>query len=85
MAQFVERPTSAQVTISPFLSLSSDWGSVLTAQSLVPALDSVPPSLSLPLPHPCSVSQKKNKRLKKYIKYKWQNQRQEHKTAGDVH
>ena len=46
MAQSVERPTSAQVMISQFMSSSPTSGSVLTAQSLEPALDSVPPSLS---------------------------------------
>ena len=45
VAQSVERPTSAQVMISRSVSLSPALGSVLTAQSLEPALDSV--SLSL--------------------------------------
>ena len=50
VAQSVKRPTSAQVMISPFVSLSPASGSVLTAQSLEPALNSVSPSLSaLPL------------------------------------
>ena len=48
MAQLVKCPTSAQVMISPFMSLSPASGSVLTAQSLEPALDSVSPSLSGP-------------------------------------
>ena len=39
-------PTSAQVMISPFMSWSPTSGSVLTAQSLEPALRSVSPSLS---------------------------------------
>ena len=56
MAQSVEHPTSAQVTISWFVSLSLASGFVLTAQSLEPALDSVSPSLSAP--PPLSVSQK---------------------------
>ena len=47
-AQSVERPTWAQVTISRSVSLSPESGSVLTAQSLEPALDSVSPSLSAP-------------------------------------
>ena len=42
-------PTLAQVTILPFASLSPMLGSVLTAQSLEPALDSVSPSLPAPL------------------------------------
>ena len=48
MSQSVERPTSAQVMISLLVSSSLAWGSVLTAQSLQPALDSVSPSLSAP-------------------------------------
>ena len=54
MAQLVKCLTLAQVMISWFMSLSRASGSVLTAQSLEPASDSV--SLSLPLPHSCSVS-----------------------------
>ena len=50
VAQSVERPTSAQVMISRFVGLSPASGSVLTAQSLEPALDSVSPSLSVPPP-----------------------------------
>ena len=48
VAQSVKRLTSAQVTISRSVSSSPAWGSVLTAQSLEPASDSVPPSLSAP-------------------------------------
>ena len=47
-AQSVKWPTSAQVMISQLVSSSPASGSVLTVQSLEPALDSV--SLSLPLP-----------------------------------
>ena len=47
-AQSVKSPTSAQVTISLFPSSSPSLGSVLTAQSLEPALESVSPSLSAP-------------------------------------
>ena len=50
MAQSVERLALAQVMISQFVGLSSASGSVLTAQSLEPALDSVSPSLSAPPP-----------------------------------
>ena len=50
VAQSVERLTSAQVMISKFVSLSPALGSVLTARSLEPALDSVSPSLSAPNP-----------------------------------
>ena len=45
-AQSVKCPTSAQVMILCFVSLSPMWGSVLTAQSLEPASDSVSPSVS---------------------------------------
>ena len=48
MAQLVRHLTSAQVMISEFVSSSPASGSVLTAQSLDPALDSVSPSLSAP-------------------------------------
>ena len=52
VAQLVMHLTSAQVTISPSLSLNPTSGSVLTTQNLEPALDSVPPSLSLSLSAP---------------------------------
>ena len=56
MAQSVERPTLAQVMISRLVSSSPVVGSVLTAQSLEPALDSVSPSLC-PFPaHTLSLS-----------------------------
>ena len=58
VVQSVKHLTSAQVTILQLVSLSSAspaLGSVLTAQSLEPASDSVSP-LSLPLPHSHSVS-----------------------------
>ena len=45
MAQLVKRLTLAQVMISQFVSSSPTAGSVLTAWSLEPALDSVPLSL----------------------------------------
>ena len=48
VAQSIKRPTSAQVTVSQFASSSRASGSVLTAQSLEPALDSVSRSLSAP-------------------------------------
>ena len=48
VAQSVKRLTSAQVTISLFLSLSPESGSVLTARSLGPASDSA--SVFLPSP-----------------------------------
>ena len=50
MAESVKRLTSAQVTISQFMGSSLTSGSVLTAQSLELALDSVSPSLSLSAP-----------------------------------
>ena len=48
VAQSVKRPTSAQIMTSRFMSLSPALGSVLTAQSLEPASDSVSSSLSAP-------------------------------------
>ena len=50
VAQSVKRPTSAQVTISRSVGLSPASGSVLTAQSLEPASNSVSPSVSDPPP-----------------------------------
>ena len=50
MAQWVKGPTSAQVMTSQFVSSSSVLGSVLTAQNLDPALDSVSVSVSLSAP-----------------------------------
>ena len=47
-AQSDKRPTSARVMISRFVGSSRALGSVLTAQSLEPASDSVSPSLSAP-------------------------------------
>ena len=62
MAQSLKRLTSAQVMISRSMSSSPAWGSVLAAQSLEPASDSVSPSLSAPPPLAIcfSVSQKSN-------------------------
>ena len=48
VAQLVKCLILAQVMISQSASLSPTTGSVLTAQSLEPASDSVPPSLSAP-------------------------------------
>ena len=48
VAQSVKCPTSAQVMISQSVSSSPTLGSVLTAQSLEPASDSVSTSLSAP-------------------------------------
>ena len=56
MAQLGRQPTWAQVMISLLIGLSPASGSVLTAQSVEPAPDSVSPSLSLPLPYSRSVS-----------------------------
>ena len=57
-APSVGHPTSAQVMISRFVSLSPAVGSVPTAGSMEPALDSVSPSLFLcPFPaHALSLS-----------------------------
>ena len=49
VAQLVKRPTSAQVMISRFMSSSPALGSVLIAQSLEPASDSVSPLPAPPL------------------------------------
>ena len=49
MTQSVKHPTSAQVMISRFMGSSPTLGSVLTAQSLEPALDSMSRSFSAPL------------------------------------
>ena len=48
VALSVEHPTLAQVMISRFVGSGPTLGSVLTAQSLEPASDSVSPSLSAP-------------------------------------
>ena len=48
VAQSVKRPTSAQVMILRLVSSSPTVGSVLTAQNLQPALDSLSPSLFAP-------------------------------------
>ena len=48
MAQPIKHPTSAQVMISRLVGSSPTSGSVLTAQGLEPALDSVCLSLSAP-------------------------------------
>ena len=47
-AQSVKHPTLAQVMTSQSVGLSPASGSVMTAQSLEPASDSVSPSLSAP-------------------------------------
>ena len=56
MAQPVKHPTSVQVMISQLMSSSPTMGSVLTAQRLEPAWDSVIPSLSSPLLLICVLS-----------------------------
>ena len=48
VAQWVKCPTLAQVIISRYMSSSPALGSVLTAQSMEPASDSVFPPLSAP-------------------------------------
>ena len=63
VAQSVKRQTSGQVMISRFVGSSPTSGSVLTAQSLEPASDSVSPSLSAPPPFMLCLSVSKiNKR-----------------------
>ena len=56
VAQSVEHPTSAQVTISQLMSSSPTLGSVLIARSLEPASYSGSPSLSLSALSPYAVS-----------------------------
>ena len=72
LVQLVELLTSAQVMILHFVSSSPASGSVLTAQSLEPLLDSVSPSLSVshPAPHShiCSLSLSEKQTLKKIFK-----------------
>ena len=58
VAQPVRCPTSAQVMISRFVNSSPSVGSVLTAQSLESASDSMSPSCSA-LPCSCSLSPQK--------------------------
>ena len=72
MAQLVKCLTSAQVMISHSMSLSPT--SVLTAQSLEPALDSVSPSLSAPPPLTLclSLSLKNKHTFKKITLHMWQ-------------
>ena len=62
MAQSVKCPTSAQVRIWQFMGSSPVSGSVLTAQSLEPASDSVSPSVCH---FPACALSLKNKHLKK--------------------
>ena len=70
-ARSVKCLTSARVVVSWFVGSSPASGSVLTVQSLEPALDSVSPSLSDPFPLALSLSLslskiniKKKKKLK---------------------
>ena len=65
MAQLVKRPTSAQVMISRFVSSSPASDSMLTAQSLEPASDSLSPSLSAPPPFMLCLCLKNKKTLNK--------------------
>ena len=61
MAKSVKHPTSAQVTISPFVGPSPASGSVLIVQTLEPASHSVSPSLSAPPPFSLSLKNKHQK------------------------
>ena len=56
VAQLAECSTSVQGMILTFVGSSPMSSSVLTAQSLEPALYSVSPTLSLPLSNSCSPS-----------------------------
>ena len=93
MAQWIKCPTSAQVMISQFVGSSPTLGSVLTAQSLEPAFDSVSPSLSGP---PLLVFSEKNQNKQKQnlkkkthkVRYKLANVLQGsklHTTFGVIH
>ena len=62
VAQSVKRPTLAQVMISQSISSSPASGSVLTAQSLEPASDSVSPSLCPSSTHALSLSASQKER-----------------------
>ena len=78
MAQSVKHLTSAQVMISQPVSSSPASGSVLTAQSLEPASDSVSHSRSaLPLLMLmlCLCLSRINKYLKKFFKYIYVSQK----------
>ena len=70
VAQLVKHLTSAQVMILQFVSSSPTSVSVLTAQSLEPASDCLPPSLSAPPPLSLFFS-KINIRKKKYVTFKF--------------
>ena len=67
VTQSVKCPTSAQVMISWFMSLSPMSDSVLTAWSLEPASDSVSPSLSDPPPIQALSLSLSQKTLKKFF------------------
>ena len=67
MTQLVKHLTSTQVMISRFVSSTPASGSVLIAQSLEPASDSVSPLLSAPPPLMLCLYQKMNKHLKKRV------------------
>ena len=74
VAQSVQHPASAQVMISQFVGSSPASGSVLTAQSLEPASDSVSASLSAPPPLAFSLSLSLSLSLSKINKLKKKKQ-----------
>ena len=82
MAQSVKHLTLAQVMISCFVSSSPVLGSVLTAQNLEPASDSVSPSLCPSPAHALSLSVSK---IKKNIfkKLKKKKKKKKSATPGD--
>ena len=67
MAQSVKHPTSAQVMILRLMGLSPASGSMLTAQSPEPALDSVSPSVCPSPAHTLSLSLSKINIKKKFF------------------
>ena len=83
VAQSVKRPTHVKVTISQFMSSSPASCSVLTAQSLEPALDSVSPSLSAPPQLTLSLSLSKIN-IKKKSRGAWVAQLVKHLTSAQV-
>ena len=67
MVQSVKCPTSAQVTVSRFMGSSPSSGSVLTAQSLEPASDSVSLALCPSPTHALSLSKINVKKKSFYV------------------
>ena len=71
VAQLVKCPTLVQVMISRFVGLSPVLGSVLTAQSLEPAPESVSPSFSAPPLLVCVTRSLSKRNTKRILKKSW--------------